>query len=253
MLRTRVIPCLLLRGSGLVKTVRFRDPTYVGDPINAVRIFNDKEVDELILLDIQAHRSPSDGVQYDRVAQIASECFMPLAYGGGIRSTEQMRGLFGLGIEKVVLNTAAYENPELIRAGAALFGSSSIAVGIDIKRTLLGHAVYTHGGSRRRSASMVSYARECARLGAGELFVNSIDRDGTMSGFDVAAIRKITEGVSVPVIACGGAGQLSDFSRAVRDGGASAVAAGSMFVFHGPHRAVLINYPRPSDIEAAFQ
>jgi imidazole glycerol-phosphate synthase subunit HisF len=252
-LRTRIIPCLLLRGSGLVKTVRFRKPSYVGDPINAVRIFNDKEVDELILLDIQAHQSSADAIQYDRVAQIAGECFMPLAYGGGIRTTDQMRRLYSLGVEKVVLNTAAYESPELISAGAALFGISSIVVSIDIKRTLTGYAVYTHGGSRKRSGNMVSYARECARLGAGELMANSIDRDGTMAGFDVAAIRKIADEVSVPVIACGGAGRLEDFVQAVREGRASAVAAGSLFVFHGPHRAVLINYPRRTDIEAAFQ
>jgi cyclase len=237
----------------LVKTVQFRNPTYVGDPINAVRIFNDKEVDELILLDIQAHRSPMDVVQYDRVAEIASECFMPLAYGGGVRSTEQMRRLFGLGVEKVILNTAAYENPALIREGAGMFGSSSIAVSIDIKRTLFGHATYTHGGTRKAAMDSVKYARDCARAGAGELFINSIDRDGTMSGFDIPPIRKIADAVSVPIIACGGAGHLKDFAMAVREGGASAVAAGSLFVFHGPHRAVLINYPRPTDIEAAFQ
>jgi cyclase len=237
----------------LVKTVRFRNPTYIGDPINTVRIFNDKEVDELIFLDIQAYQASGDAIQYDRLAQIASECFMPLSYGGGIRSTAQMRRLFDLGVEKLVLNSAAYDDPKLVDKGAMLFGSSSVAVGIDVKRNVLGgYDIYTHGGTRKREKDLVSYVIECARLGAGELFVNSIDRDGTMKGLDVALIRRVADAVPIPVIACGGAASLADLARAVRDGAASAVAAGSLFVFHGPHRAVLINYPLSSEIEAAF-
>lgn len=247
MLMPRVIPCLLLKDQGLVKTVKFKDPKYIGDPINAVKIFNDKEVDELLFLDIRASvecKSPPLKI----LEEIASECFMPLAYGGGVRSLDDVRQIFAVGVEKVCINSYAVENPEFIRQAAEMFGSQSIVVSIDVKRNLFGkYEVYTHGGSRHTKIDPVEHARRMEQMGAGELFVNSIDRDGTQQGYDIELIRKISSAVAVPVIASGGAGRLEHFVEAVNSG-ASAVAAGSMFVFHGKHRAVLISYPEQGEL-----
>lgn len=252
MLRNRVIPCLLLNGRGLVKTRRFRDPTYVGDPVNAVRIFNDKEVDELLLLDIGATRA-GRGPQFDLIEDIAKECFMPLAYGGGVKDCATIGRLFALGVEKVALNTAAVERPELVQEAARRFGSQSIIVSVDVRKRLFGgHEVYAHAGTRRARTDPVAFARRMEEYGAGELLVHSIDRDGMMSGYDIELVRSIVESVSVPVIVCGGAGGLADFREAVKEGGASAVAAGSLFVFQGPHRAVLITYPEYRELEQLF-
>jgi len=251
-LRARVIPCLLLRNGGLVKTVKFGEPKYVGDPINAVKIFNDKEVDELLFLDITAtveRKSPPMKV----IAEIASECFMPLAYGGGIRSMEDVRRIFTVGVEKVCINTHAVEEPQFIRQAADIFGNQSIVVSIDVKKSLLGkYEVYTHGGTRNAKLDPVKHAVAMEQMGAGELFINSIDRDGTMQGYDIELIRRVASAVRIPVIACGGAGKLSDLTDAWKHGGASAVSAGSMFVFHGKHRAVLISYPGQDDLKKAF-
>lgn len=252
MLQVRVIPCLLLRGRGLVKTVRFRQPVYVGDPINAVRIFNEKEVDELLLLDIYATRERR-GPPLNLLEEISSECFMPLAYGGGIRSLADIKALFALGVEKVAINAQAVENPRLIREAADAFGSQSVMASIDAKRSWLGACrVVTHGGINSTLHRPADFAREMERYGAGEILLNSVDRDGTMQGYDLELIRDVSRSVGVPLIACGGAGKLADFAAAVTQGGASAVAAGSMFVFHGKHRAVLINYPSRRELEAAF-
>lgn len=249
MFRARVIPCLLLHGQGLVKTVRFKQPTYVGDPINAVRIFNDREVDELAFLDISAtreHREPP----FDLVRDIAGECFMPVCYGGGIRTVDHAHRLFSLGIEKVLINTAAEESPALITEMANAFGSQSVMVGIDVGRDWLGRLrVYTRGGGRNTGRGPVEYAREMANRGAGEVFLNAIDRDGTMAGFDLELIREVARAVPIPLIACGGASSVGDLSAAVA-AGASAVAAGSLFVFAGPRRAVLINYPSAAALRA---
>jgi len=248
-LRTRVIPCLLLRGRGLVKTVRFDSPTYVGDPINAVRIFNEKEVDELVVLDIAA-TTEGRGPDMRVIAEIASECFMPVAYGGGIRSVDQIRELFALGVEKVIINSQAHANPGLVQEAAQVFGSQSIVVSIDAKRTLLGkYEVRTVGGKQRTGTDPAAFAAEMERMGAGEIMLTSIDRDGTFEGYDLKLLSKVTSAVKVPVIACGGAASVNDFALAVREGGASAVAAGSLFVFHGPHRAVLITYPPVAELE----
>lgn len=253
MLRNRVIPCLLLNGRGLVKTRRFRDPTYVGDPVNAVRIFNDKEVDELLLFDIGATRT-GRGPQFDLIEDIAKECFMPLAYGGGVSDCQTIGKLFGLGIEKVALNTAAVEKPDLVREAAQAFGSQSIVVSVDVRKKLLGgYEVCGRAGTRRTGMDPVTFARQMEAFGAGELLVHSIERDGLMSGYDVALTKAVAESVSVPVIACGGAGRLDDFRQAVKAGGASAVAAGSMFVFQGKHRAVLITYPEYRELEELFR
>jgi cyclase len=252
MLKIRVIPCLLLKNNGLVKTVKFSNEKYIGDPINAVRIFNDKEVDELTFLDISASlekRKPN----LKMLNEIASECFMPLSYGGGITSIDDIKNVLNQGVEKVVINSFASENPDFIKMASDINGSSTIVVSIDVKRNLFGkYVVYSHSGKNKTKFEAVEYAIKMENMGAGEILLNSIDRDGTMSGYDVDLIKSITSAVGVPVIACGGAGNLNHFREAVSDGGASAVAAGSMFVFHGPHRAVLISYPSRKELEETF-
>lgn len=248
MLATRVIPTLLLRGGGLVKSSGFRNPKYVGDPINAIRIFNDKEVDELILLDITATKE-GKGPAFDTLAEIAGECFMPLAYGGGITTIDQIRRILNTGLEKVVINSAAIANPALIEAGAREFGSQAIVVSIDVRRKTFGrYEVMTHGGSKSTGLDPLQWAKRAQDLGAGEIMLTAIDRDGTMRGYDIELLAKVSPQLSVPLIASGGAGEVGDFGRAVREGGADAVAAGAMFVFHGPHRAVLITYPSRADL-----
>ncbi len=252
MLRTRVIPCLLLRGDGLVKTVRFKEPKYVGDPINAVRIFNEKEVDELVFLDIMATRKGHDP-NFDLITRIASEAFMPLAYGGGVTTLEQVSRLHATGVEKVILNSAAFANPGLVTEAATLAGTQSIVVSIDAKRGLFGRStVYVRGGTESTGLDPVECAVRAERAGAGEIMLTSIDRDGTQAGYDLNLIKAVAASVSIPVVACGGAGKLMDFRDAV-DYGASAVAAGSLFVFHGKHRAVLITYPDYSALISTFK
>jgi len=251
--KTRVIPVLLLRGAGLVKTVKFKDPKYVGDPINAIRIFNEKEVDELVFLDITATpkgRSPP----FDLLKDIAGEAFMPMAYGGGVSSLEQVKRIFGLGFEKVIINTAAYRDMELISEAAAIFGSQSIVGAIDVKSGLWGgYELRSGGGRKKESVGLAEHLGALERAGAGEILVNSMDRDGTMSGYDLKLLNQVRPCVKVPVVACGGAAGVNDFVDAVETGHADAVAAGSMFVFVGPHRAVLINYPDRSVLTRALK
>jgi imidazole glycerol-phosphate synthase subunit HisF len=249
MLRTRVIPSLLLRNGGLVKTVRFRNPTYVGDPINAVRIFNDKEVDELVFLDITAS---IEGARPNMrlLGEIAEECFMPLAYGGGLRTVEDVKAVIALGVEKISFNSAAAEDPDFVSRAADAVGSQSVVVSIDVRKSLFGkYEVHVRGGRRGTGLDPAEFAVAMQKKGAGEILLNAIDRDGTQQGYDIDLIRRVTSRVSIPVIACGGAGRIEDFSAAVKDGGASAVAAGSMFVFRGKHRAVLISYPSRTELE----
>lgn len=247
MIRPRVIPCLLLKNGGLVKTVKFKDPKYLGDPINIVRIFNDKEVDELIFLDITAtleKRPPP----FELLGKITSECFMPLGYGGGIRALDEVKRLLGIGIEKIVLNTSAIENPALVRAAADYAGSQAVVISLDVKRSVFGkYEVYTHSGQKATGFDPVRFAVEMEKQGAGELFVNSIDRDGTMLGYDLELVRRVADSVQVPVVACGGAGNIQHLADAIH-GGASAAAAGSLFVFHGPLRGVLISYPSQQEL-----
>ena len=250
--RIRVIPALLLKGDGLVKTVRFQKPVYVGDPVNTVRIFNEKEVDEIVVLDIEASHTGSPP-NFEKIEEIAGECFMPMGYGGGITTVDQIRKILFSGAEKVIINTSAQESPNLIREAAAEFGSQSIVVALDVSRNLFGrYRVFTHGGRRSRRTDPVAAARQAVEAGAGEILLYSIDRDGTYQGFDTGLIRRVTDAVSVPVIACGGASSVDDFSAAVCEGGAAAVAAGSMFVFHGPHKAVLINFPDEQTLQSDF-
>lgn len=246
--KTRVIPVLLLRGKGLVKTVKFKEPKYIGDPINSVRIFNEKEVDELVFLDIMA-TPEGRGPDFDLLADIAGEAFMPMAYGGGITTLEQVQRIFALGFEKVILNTAAYVSPKLISEAAAIYGSQSIVGCVDVRRTFLGrYELSSHGGKTKQLVGFKEHVQSLERLGVGEIIVNAVDRDGTQSGYDLKLIREVSSSVEVPVVACGGASSIDDFVAAVDEGGASAVAAGSLFVFVGPHRAVLINYPARSDL-----
>lgn len=249
MLKHRVIPCLLLRDGGLVKTLRFGEPKYVGDPINAIRIFNEKEVDELMVLDITASKE-ARAPNFALIEQFAGECFMPLCYGGGIRTVEQARQLFALGVEKVCLQTAALEDPSLVTRIAERFGSQAVLVCADIKKNWLGkRQLYAAAQGKTLSKPWLQFVKEMVAAGAGEVVINAVDRDGTMAGMDVDVIREASTAVPVPLIALGGAGSLADIKSAV-EAGASAVAAGAFFVFHGPHRAVLITYPRYQELEA---
>lgn len=248
MLKHRVIPCLLLRNRGLVKTLRFKDPRYVGDPINVVRIFNEKEVDELMVLDIMASKVPCEP-DYEMIERIAGECFMPLCYGGGVRTVEQARRLFALGVEKICLQTAALHDISIITELANRFGSQAVVVSIDIKRNWQGlPQLYAAASGKTLRRHWLDYLHSAVSAGAGEVLLNSVDRDGTMSGMDLDLIRRATTELSVPLVAVGGVGSLADI-KAATDAGASAVAAGAFFVFHGPHRAVLISYPRYQELE----
>ncbi|MEW5895453.1 MAG: AglZ/HisF2 family acetamidino modification protein [Candidatus Omnitrophota bacterium] len=249
MKRYRVIPVLLLRNGGLCKTVKFKDPKYVGDPINAVKIFNEKEVDELVFLDIESmvmNREPD----CKKLRDIASECFMPLCYGGGIRNLKQIEKILKIGVEKVSVNSALVEQPELVRQAVTTFGSSTIVGSIDYRRNLLGKSiVHIRSGSLNTGLSVEESVKRAEDLGVGEILLNSIDRDGTMTGYDLDVIKAVSKSLSVPLIACGGAGSLRDFYEATHDAGASAVAAGAFFVFTGRWRAVLITYPSQEELE----
>lgn len=248
LIRHRVIPVLLLRGAGLVKTTKFKDAKYVGDPINAVRIFNEKEVDELVFLDIEAtiNSSPPN---LEMLRNITSECFMPFCYGGGIRDLSTIEAILKAGVEKITLNTALSENSEMVREAARIHGSSTIVASIDFKRKLFGKTeACVRAGKQGTGFSPVDFAKKAEDLGVGEILLNSIDRDGAMKGYDLDVCREVAEAVQVPVIACGGASSLDDFHSAIHKSHASAVAAGAFFVFHGKHRAVLITYPEQADL-----
>ena len=252
MLRPRAIPCLLLRKGRLVKTVRFDKPRYVGDPINAVRIFNDMEVDEIVLLDIGA-TAEGTGVPFELIGEAASECFMPMAYGGGLRSVEDVRRVLALGVEKVVINSAAVSDIQLIRKTADAFGSQSVVASVDVrKRMFAGYRPYCRSGREAIDAPLVGWLRSLEAAGAGEILVTSIERDGTMEGYDVDLVRLVTSSVRVPVIAAGGAGSVEDMGLVVCKGGASAAAIGSLAVYQGKNRAVLINFPTPAQLKAVM-
>lgn len=242
MLTTRVIVALTIIDDGLYRTKRFKKPSYVGDPLNAIRIFNDKEVDELILLDISPTRKISPE-KFDFYAKIASQAFMPVSFGGGLTSLEQMKILFSSGFDKVVLNSAAVNNPKLLSDAAELYGSQSVAVSIDYGRSLFGRRrVLTDLGRQRTGLAPVPHAAKCEELGAGELLVRSVDHDGLMQGYDLDILQEVAGAVSVPVVAVGGAGSIEHMVEAT-NAGAQSVCAGSMFVYHGKNRAVLITYP----------
>jgi cyclase len=243
----RVIPILLLKDMGLYKSVKFKDHKYVGDPINAIKIFNEKEVDELVFLDINASANGKEP-NYQMLEDIASECFMPLCYGGGIKNLVQIEKILYSGVEKISINTASVEDIDLIKNAAYKFGSSTIVVSIDAKKGFLsGYATYTKSGKQNTKKNPVDFAKYIEDQGAGEILLTSIDADGTMSGYDLDLIRNVSNSVSIPVIASGGAGSIQHMKEAVNVG-ASAVAAGSFFVFQGKHRAVLITYPSRNEL-----
>ena len=243
MVRKRIIPCLLLQSESLVKTIRFNNPSYIGDAVNTVRIFNELEVDELILLDIKA-TSTKSAPNFEILKNIASECFMPLAYGGGINSIEQIEQIFKIGFEKVILNTAALKNPKLISDASNVFGNQAIVVAIDSKRNLFGnHKVYGKNGKIKFDIDPISWAKKAEDLGAGELIYTSIEREGTWSGYDISTLKKISDNVNIPIIANGGAGSISHLNEAIELTEVSAVAIGSMVVYQQKGMGILINFP----------
>jgi imidazole glycerol-phosphate synthase subunit HisF len=252
MLRPRAIPCLLLLDGRLVKTVRFDKPVYIGDPINAVRIFNDMEVDEIAVLDIGATRRGA-GISFDLIGEMASECFMPMMYGGGIQTVEQARRILALGVEKLAVNSAATANIALVTGIANAFGAQSVVASVDVRKRMFGgYRVYAGGGRTVIPGGLNEWVRRLAEAGAGEILITSIDRDGMMSGYDIELVRLVSSAVRVPVIAAGGAGCVADIGEVVTRGGASAAAVGSLAVYQGKNRAVLINFPTPSQLKAVI-
>lgn len=251
-LEPRVIPCLLLHGDGLVKTVQFSDPVYLGDPVNVLSIFNDFEVDEIVLLNIAAAQS-REPTPLPQLRHYAEECFIPLAYGGGLTTVDQMDAVLRVGVEKVVVNSLLADQPEIVREAARRLGSQAVVASIDVRATTSGWDVAVHGGRTVLGIDPVAWAGMAEDLGVGELLVTSIDREGTMSGFDLDLIGAITARVGIPVIAHGGAGKRRHLADPVLRAGASAVAAGSLFVYQGPRRGVLINYPPRAQIVALMQ
>lgn len=247
----RVIPCLLLDGEAFVKTVRFAEPRYLGDPVNIINLFNRFEVDEICLLDIAATREEREP-DYELIHELADECWVPLAYGGGIRSVDAVRRVLAAGIEKVVIGTAAWERPGLVTEASQRFGAQAIVASVDVRRVDGVAGVWVRNASIPTGADPAAYATRMESLGAGELLLNAVDRDGTMAGYDLELIREVSAAVGVPVIACGGAATRDDLVGPI-SAGASAVAAGSLFVFQGASRAVLVNFPERQQIEALFE
>lgn len=249
MLKTRVIPCLLLRDESLVKTVKFDKAGYIGDPINTVRIFNELEVDELIFLDISATnegRSPN----FKILTEIANECFMPLGYGGGMKNFEDAKKIFQIGFEKIAVNSEAFIHPEFITQLAEHFGNQAVIGSIDVKKNLFGkYEVYSHSGKKNTKKNPVEWAQELEKRGAGEILITSMDREGTWNGFDDELVKKITSSVNVPVIANGGAGNLQHIQSVVKNAHASAVALGSMVVYQKKGLGVLVNFPERKELE----
>jgi cyclase len=248
MRRVRVIPVLLLQNNRLVKTIKFSKPNYIGDPINAVKIFNEKEVDELIVLDIDASKNnrPPD---YSKIAEIAGEAFMPMGYGGGVRELDDIKKVLWAGFEKIIFNTAAHFNKAVVGQGAALCGVQSMVVSIDYKKNMFGKPrVYVKSGSESTGKNPLEFAREMQDAGAGEIILQSIERDGSFQGYDLEILQEVAAAVSIPVVPCGGASALADFVKAI-NAGASAVAAGSLFIYRSAARGILPNYPLPATLE----
>jgi len=246
MLRPRITPCLLVHDGGLVKTVAFKDSKYIGDPINAVKIFNEKEADELIVVDIDATVRGSEP-DFKLIARLAAECRMPLCYGGGVRTVAQAKRIIGLGVEKVALSSAALEDPGLISRTAEEIGSQSVVVVLDVKRRPLGkeYEVWTHNGRRNTGTTVLEAALDAQSRGVGEIVVNSIDNDGQMKGYDLVLAARLRQALRVPMTVLGGAGSLADIGKLIETCGVLGAAAGSLFVFKGAYKAVLINYPNP--------
>ncbi|MFT4778431.1 MAG: cyclase [Flavobacteriales bacterium] len=249
--RARIIPVLTIDQRKLVKTVKFKKPNYIGDPVNAIKLFNDKMVDEIVVLDITAS-SQGRAPNYELIYEMASECFSPLGYGGGISTFEQAQRIFSLGVEKVILNTVVKTKPELIQQIADTYGSQSVVVSIDVKKKMLGgKKPHFKSGSESTSENLADFAQKMEKAGAGEIVVNHIDADGTFCGYDHALIQEIASAVNIPVVACGGAASFTDMTNVISETQASAAAAGSIFVYKGNNtNSILISYPTPEDIKA---
>jgi cyclase len=252
MFRPRIIPCLLLDGQRLVKTIGFEAPSYVGDPINALKIFNEKEVDEIIVLDIFASKKGRKP-DFAFIEKLAKECFMPMCYGGGISSMGDAERLIACGVEKLAINQGALNNLDLLSSVARRYGSQSVLGAMDVKKSWFkGVRVWNHVTRKHEPFDAGEWALKMTQAGAGEILLNHVDRDGTRQGFDIGLIRSVSQAVSVPVVACGGASSLENCKSAIVDGAAAAAAVGALFVYMGPHRAVLINYPEPTQLKNLF-
>lgn len=248
MIQKRIIPCLLLHKGGLYKTVKFKKPNYIGDPINAIRIFNEKEVDELIFLDIDA-TTLSKEPNYKLIEDIASECFMPLCYGGGVKNIEQMKRIYSLGVEKISLSSSAVYNPSLIKEASNIFGSQSVVVTVDVKKDFFGKKkVFTHNGKKNSKLNVLDFLIKLRDYGVGEIVINSVDKEGVMGGFDYELLSEARKVMKIPLIALGGAGSLDDIGKVFRETNINAVAAGSVFVYKGALKGVLVNYPNQKEI-----
>ena len=249
MLYPRIIPCLLVHNKGLVKTVKFKEGKYVGDPINAVKIFNEKEVDELMVLDIDATvegREPD----YKMIENLAAECRMPLCYGGGIKTAEQAEKIFSLGVEKIAISSAVIDNPSIVKELAQKVGTQSVVVVLDVKKKMFGgYEVVTHNATKKTGIDPVKLTKELEELGIGEIVINSVDNDGVMKGYEFNIIDKVKAVATVPMTVLGGAGSIADIGEVIKKHGIIGVAAGSLFVFKGKYKAVLINYPMHDEKE----
>jgi cyclase len=255
MLRYRIIPTLLLHNKGLYKTFKYsiKKGKYVGDPINAIKIFNDKGVDELIFLDIDASKEKR-GPDFKMLKDIATECFMPVGYGGGITTIDEIKTIFQIGVEKVILNTILLDNLNLLKESSEIFGSQSIVASVDIKKNLFGkYKIYDSSRNKNTKLSILEYIKLLEDSGAGEIYISSVDRDGTFEGYDIELIKSITKNIKIPVIVNGGAKDISDFSQVIIKCNIDAVSAGSMFVFNGPHKAVLITYPEYEELRKELE
>ena len=247
MLRPRIIPCLLVHESGLVKSVQFKNYKYIGDPINAVRIFNEKQSDELMLIDIDATVNKNEP-NYKLIQNIASECRMPLCYGGGIKNVEQAQNIFSLGVEKIALSSILIEKPKLITDIASKVGSQSVVAVLDIKKKMFGgYELHTHNGRKSTGKNPIEFVKKIEELGAGEIVINSIDQDGMMNGYDLKLVELVRNSTSLPLTVLGGAGSMTDIANLIQNYGIIGAAAGSLFVFKGVYKAVLINYPSTNE------
>jgi cyclase len=246
--RARVIPILLLQNSGLYKTIKFKDPKYVGDPLNALKIFNEKQCDEIILLDINSSKQNKE-INYNLIQEIATECFMPLSYGGGINKLNQIEKVLKLGVEKVIINSAFISSPDFLKEAVKEFATSTLVASVDVKKNIWGkYILHSHANKKIIFTDPIDYIKNLEENGVGEIMINNVDRDGTMSGYDIELIKKISNGIKIPLIAAGGCNDLNDIKNLYDNTNVSATAAGSFFVFHGKHRAVLISYPSPEEI-----
>ena len=253
MLRPRIIPSLLIHDKGLVKTVKFKDHKYIGDPINAVKIFNEKEVDELAIFDIDATVLGNEP-NYILIEKLANQSRMPLCYGGGVKTVKQAQKIFSLGVEKIALSSSIIQNPNLITEISEKVGSQSVIVVLDVKKKLLGgYEIYTHNGKKSTGISPIKFAKMAQKFGAGEVIINSIDNDGMMNGFDMNIITKVREEITIPLTVLGGAGNLEDMKKVILKNGIIGVAAGSLFVFRGVYKAVLINYPSKEEKNTIYK